>query len=207
MRRNISETDLLTPVEAGIVAGVPLKAVYKAMRERLPRRTVVMRKGRPFLTKPGVVCIRLDRELPKDVPIRVRRAVYEGIGEKDRRLPVTWATGPLSYVVDFAPAARAVAAALARYRKAMALVVEDPEIQGGAAVFKGTRVLVRPIADLLAAGVPEKELLEDYPRLTREMLAAATIFAKAHPRRGRPRVPGWRRQPPLVERIVARHGA
>ena len=74
----------------------------------------------------------------------------------------------------------------------MALIVEDDTIQAGAATFRGTRILVHQIADLLAQGATEAELREDYPRLTPEMIAAAPIYARAHPRRGRPRKPAWR---------------
>ncbi len=72
------------------------------------------------------------------------------------------------------------------------LIVEDAEIQGGAATFRGTRLLVHHIADLLGQGVSTTELQEDYPRLTPEMLVAAPIYARAYPQRGRPRQPVWR---------------
>jgi uncharacterized protein (DUF433 family) len=74
----------------------------------------------------------------------------------------------------------------------MSLIVEDKSIQGGAATFRGTRILVHQIADLLAQGADEAELKADYPRLTSAMLAAAPIYARVHPRRGRPKVPPWR---------------
>jgi uncharacterized protein (DUF433 family) len=75
----------------------------------------------------------------------------------------------------------------------MDLIVEDASIQGGAATFRGTRILVHQIADLLAQGADEAELREDYPRLTPAMLAAAPVYARAHPRRGRPKSPPWRK--------------
>jgi len=65
------------------------------------------------------------------------------------------------------------------------LIVEDKAVQGGAATFRGTRILVHQIADLLAQGADEAELREDYPRLTPAMLAAAPVYARAHPRRGK----------------------
>lgn len=195
--------ELLTPVEAGLVAGVPAKAVYKAMRERLPKAAVVRRKGKPYLTASALVCVRLDRDLPADVPVDIRKAVYRQIGRgRPRRL--SCGAGVLSYVVDVPRVARAVATDLARYRAAMALIVENPEIQAGAAVFRGTRILVRQVADLIAAGASDKELREDYPRLTRPMLAAAHLFAAARPRRGRPRAPAWRRGTPIKEHVLAR---
>ncbi len=78
------------------------------------------------------------------------------------------------------------------YDDVMALVVQDASIQGGAATFRGTRILVHQIAALLAQGASEAELREDYPRLTPAMIAAAPVYARAHPRRGRPRKPAWR---------------
>lgn len=80
----------------------------------------------------------------------------------------------------------------AGYRDAMQLIVEDAAIQAGAATFRGTRILVHHIADLIAQGVGEAELREDYPRLTPEMIAAAPIYARLYPDRGRPREPAWR---------------
>lgn len=41
---------------------------------------------------------------------------------------------------------------LARYREAMRLIVEDDAIQVGAATFRGTRILVHQIADLVGQG-------------------------------------------------------
>jgi uncharacterized protein (DUF433 family) len=77
----------------------------------------------------------------------------------------------------------------------MGLIVEDEAIQGGAATFRGTRILVHQIANLLAQGADEAELREDYPRLTPAMLAAAAIYARSHPRRGRPKASAWRKGP------------
>jgi uncharacterized protein (DUF433 family) len=74
---------------------------------------------------------------------------------------------------------------------AMALVADDPDIQRGAATFKGTRILVQQVAQLLAQGADEAEVFEDYPRLTQPMIDAARIYARMHPNRGYVRKPGW----------------
>ena len=78
-------------------------------------------------------------------------------------------------------------------RQAMPLIVEDDDIQGGAATFRGTRILVHQIAHLLDQGAGEGELRRDYPHLTPEMIAAAPVYARAHPRQGLARQPAWRR--------------
>ncbi len=74
---------------------------------------------------------------------------------------------------------------------AMALVVEDPDIQGGAATFKGTRILVQQVAQSIAQGADEAELFQDYPRLTQPMIEAARLYARMYPNRGHARKPNW----------------
>jgi uncharacterized protein (DUF433 family) len=195
--------DLLTPGEAAAVAGVPIKAVYKTVGERLPKASLVRRSGQTFLTPTAVLCVLLDYELPKDVPIKVRRFVYEEL-KKGASGRVEYGSKLFSYVVDTRPAAAIVEDSMRRYQKAMQMIVENPEIQGGVATFKGTRLIVHHIAALLDQGVPEAELGEDYPNLTPAMIAAARIFAQAHPRRGRPRKPAWRASRPLTTEVARR---
>jgi len=197
---------LFTPGEAAAVAGVPVKAVYKTAAKRLPRATVVRRSGQTFLTPAAIVCIRLDYELPKDVPVKVRRFVYDKL-RQGHSGQVEFGERMFSYIVDPRPAAATVGERMRRYRKAMRMIVENPQIQGGAATFKGTRLPVHQVADLLKQGVPEKELREDYPNLTVAMIEAARIFVEAHPRRGRPRKPAWRNSPPIETETLRRRSA
>jgi uncharacterized protein (DUF433 family) len=184
--------DTYSAAEISAVTGASVRAVYKAMGERLPRGLSVQRDRQQYLTRWGAVCFVIDREMPKDVPIAVRRHLYTVVLERQSAARVQHDRGILSYVVDVKTVADRVDADLARYRDAMALIIEDKAIQGGAAIFRGTRIPVHQIADLLAQGADETELREDYPRLTSAMLAAAPVYARAHPRRGRPRTPPWR---------------
>jgi len=181
-------SDLFTPAEAAAVAEVPIKAVYKTVAERLPKAALIQRFGQTYLTTQAVICVRLDYELPKDVPVKVRRFVFGKLKESSTNR-VAYGTALFSYVVDPRPTAKTITGRLQRYRRAMRIIVEDPEIQGGAATFKGTRLLVHHIAGLLQQDVSEAELREDYPNLTQEMIEAARIYAQAYPRRGRPRKP------------------
>src|ERR1700761_1976279 len=193
-------SDLFTPAEAAAVAEVPMKAVYKAVAERLPKSSLLRRSGQTYLTSQAVICIRLDYELPKDVPVKVRRFVFGRLKEGGSNR-VEYGTRLFSYVVDAGPTVKTIAERLERYRRAMKLIVEDPEIQGGAATFKGTRLLVHHISALPQRGVSEAELGEDYPNLPLEMIEAARIFVRAHPRRGRPRKPSWRNTEPLSSQL------
>lgn len=69
--------------------------------------------------------------------------------------------------------------------RARTLVQSDPEIMVGAPVFRGTRVPVYVIADMIEQGTPIDEILEEYPSLTRETVGYASVFATLHPRPGR----------------------
>lgn len=51
----------------------------------------------------------------------------------------------------------------------------DKRILSGKPVIKGTRLSVEHIIQILAAGWTEQQILENYPRLTREHLQA--VFA------------------------------
>lgn len=169
-----------------------MKAVYKAIGERLPPGVSVQRDRQRYLTRWGAICFVIDREMPTDVPLWVRRQLYASILGHKASSRVQFDRGILSYVVDVKSVAKRVDCDLTRYREAMRLIVEDEEVQAGAATFRGTRILVHHIADLIKQGAGETELREDYPRLTSAMIAAAPVYARSHPRRGRPRKPGWR---------------
>ncbi len=194
----IEPSDLLTPAEAAAASGMAVRAVYRRAAERLPKGVVVHRDGEMFLTTVGAICLRLDRDMPKDVPSSVRRLLYGRMGAHGAdRAEV--GEGGFRYVVDPKSAAAEVGRFLSDYRKAMELIVEDPGVQGGAATFRGTRLMVHHVAELLAQGTDAAELAEDYPGLTPDMIAAASVYARTHPRRGRPRKPAWRRVPPVSE--------
>lgn len=62
---------------------------------------------------------------------------------------------------------------LARLRQ---LVTSDPEIMGGTPVFKGTRIPVDLVADMLAQGATADEILEGYPTLNEEILSLAPLY-------------------------------
>lgn len=186
--------DTYSPAEVSAVTGASVRAIHKAIGERLPSGLSVRHDRQQYLTRWGTVCFVIDREMPRDVPVSVRRALYATILHGQSAARVQHDRGILSYVVDVKAVADRVDGDFARYRDAMALIVEDASVQNGAATFRGTRILVHQIADLLAQGADAAELRTDYPRLTPDMLAAAPLYVRAHPRRGRPRTPAWRRE-------------
>lgn len=59
------------------------------------------------------------------------------------------------------------------------IIVKDPEVLGGAAVFRGTRVPFQALLDYLEGGQTLDEFLDDFPTVTRSAAIAALELAKA----------------------------
>ncbi len=58
------------------------------------------------------------------------------------------------------------------------VIHSDPEIQGGAPVFIGTRVPVKNLFDYLEAGDSLNDFLESFPSVTREQAVTALELAR-----------------------------
>ncbi|GBE55025.1 MAG TPA: DUF433 domain-containing protein [Euryarchaeota archaeon] len=56
-------------------------------------------------------------------------------------------------------------------------IISDPKICHGKPVFKGTRVLVSDVLDLLAAGKSAEEILQEFPQLNEGMIMEALEYA------------------------------
>ncbi len=59
----------------------------------------------------------------------------------------------------------------------MKWIVADPKICHGKPVFKGTRILVSDILELLASGMSIEDILKEYPSLNEEMIREALELA------------------------------
>ena len=56
-------------------------------------------------------------------------------------------------------------------------IVIDSEICHGKPTFKGTRIMVWQVLEMLACGYSEEEIIKQFPSLTREHIKAALEFA------------------------------
>ncbi len=57
-------------------------------------------------------------------------------------------------------------------------ISSDPDILGGAPVFRGTRVPVKALLDYLEGGHPLDEFLEDFPGVTKVQAVAVLEHAR-----------------------------
>ncbi len=61
--------------------------------------------------------------------------------------------------------------------KLLARITADTAVLVGKPVIRGMRISVAQIVTAVAAGVPQSELLEDYPGLEPEDIQAALLYA------------------------------
>ena len=59
------------------------------------------------------------------------------------------------------------------------IIVRNPEVLGGAPVFRGTRVPFQALLDYLEGGQTLDEFLDDFPTVSREAAIAALEQAKS----------------------------
>jgi uncharacterized protein (DUF433 family) len=179
--------DGYTPAQAAVITRLPLAAVHKAIDNRLilPRAARSGATVRRLLTKEQLIYLQLEAEGLRLLPVGTRREIAESIqrSPKTEKLPVANGTALL---IEIGTARRAVESQLKQLAHMKEMVVSDPGIMRGTPVFKGTRIPVDLVADMLAQGATAGDILEGYPTLSKERIAIAPLYMRAFPRRGRP---------------------
>ncbi|MGA8611351.1 MAG: DUF433 domain-containing protein [Xanthobacteraceae bacterium] len=185
---------LFTPTEAAVLTGLPLKAVNNAI-DKKTISAVSGEEGGRFLDARALVSLAIEQRLSDRLATpELRRRVFDALADAPRNT-VSLEGGLLK--IDLREPRRALAASLRDLRRARRLIVSDPEILGGDPVFRGTRVPVHLIAELVAQGSKPPELIEGYPRLSAEMIRLAPVYAAAYPLRGPRRKQPWRDHQPV----------
>jgi uncharacterized protein (DUF433 family) len=179
--------------EASFVAGIPIDAVNRAIKEEKLPSGVIREDHRYVLTREAVLLLAVESEIERLVPEAMRRDLVaqaakaltsvEGGSEPGS---VSAREGAVEITVLLSHIVSRVASKWQCLMDALGAIVVDPDIQAGAPVFRDTRIMVHPVAEALERGVPASEILDDYPALTPDLLEAARLYAKTHPRRSRP---------------------
>ena len=184
---------LFTPTEAAVLTGLTLKAVNNAI-DRKTVAAVPSEEGGRLLDARALVSLSVERRLSDRIAPELRRKVFDALAEAPRDV-VSLEDGLIK--IDLRQPRREIAASMRDLRRARRMVLSDPEILGGDPVFRGTRVPVHLIAQLVAQGSKPVELIESYPRLTADMIRLAPIYANAYPLRGPRRKLPWSDQQPV----------
>ena len=196
---------IYTPAQASAVADLPLKAVHKLIDGRLirPRRMRVGREIQRFLSQGQLVYLRLEAEGVRLLPLATRREVAKAV-ENSPRIDMVCLSEGSAVMIQVKHVRLEVEQQLLRLREAEQMTVSDPEILHGTPVYRGTRIPVELVADMLNDGASVEEILEGYPALDRNKIELAPLYVRAFPRRGRPSQRPWASKKPAG---VTRHAA
>jgi uncharacterized protein (DUF433 family) len=190
----------MTANEAATVTGVPLRQVHRIIDAGLLGGAVRRRHRARLLARTALVGLRLAHDMADVLTQESRRAVVAALIRRPRPSIVR----ANAVLVDARAAAKVVRSGLDRLSKARRIASVDPDVLGGTPVFKGTRLPVHDIAEMLANGDDPAAILKAFPQLDRNRLDLAAIYAQAYPRRGRPRSrAAWRPRLPRKSETVA----
>ena len=197
------ETTEYTPAQASAVANLPLPAVHKLIERRLirPRRRRTGRSIQRMLSREQVLYLRLEAQGLRLLPMSARRTIAKKI-ESSPEIDTVILTEGSALVIQVKPVRQELDEDLKKLERAESMIVSDPEIMRGAPVYRGTRIPVDLIADMLRQGVAPEEILEGYPALNKEQIELAPLYVQAFPRRGRPVSRPWAKRKPVR---VTRH--
>jgi len=186
------EQPLFTAAEAAVLTRLPVKAVNNAIDKKTIAAHVTRRRGEKSLRlvdEPALLYLSLERELVSDTTPSFRQKLFKAIRAALAEGVQSVAVGALT--LDLRPSGRDMAQRIKDLRRSEGLASADPEVLGGVPVFRGTRISIHMIAELLSQGETPETLRRGYPRLTDEMTRLAPLYADAHPLRGRPRKRPW----------------
>lgn len=195
-------TEMLKATEAAVVARVSLRDVNRVIDERILPETLVSVENGRFVLGAACTLIAFYFESAKRLTSEERLFAIRSAEPRLRRwnraateamLKADWIVRHDFLTIDLLPFFERSVARLERLDAAREVVTISDDIMGGTPVISGTRVPVHDVAAALAAGVPAKEILEDYPSLTEDRLELAALYAEANPLRGRPK--------PLIARL------
>jgi uncharacterized protein (DUF433 family) len=129
-----------------------------------------------------LVILELEAEGLRLLPVGTRREIAESIQRSPKTEKLHVANGT-ALLIEIGSARRKIESQLKQLARIEEMVVSDPEIMRGTPVFKGTRMPVDLVADMLAQGATAEEILEGYPTLNKEMIAIAPLYMRACPSR------------------------
>ena len=192
-----TQNDAYTPSQISAVTGLPLPAVHKAIEYKLirPKRIREGHLVQRLLSRSQAVYLRMEARGLRSLPLAARRQVARAV-ERDPGIDAVLISEGSVILIQCKSARKEVETGLRRLAEATRMVESDPEIMRGAPVYRGTRIPVHAVADMLSQGATVSEILEGYPALTREKVELAPMYVKAFPLRGRPITRSWAKRPP-----------
>lgn len=196
----VPSSDIVATAEAAFIANLDDKSMQKLFDEHIVPAPFVLKAdgwrkytrlaaafAKFYFEEDQVFTTTARREVIKQLSARVLSHRFAADITSLRVIePIDWIVVIHEHQITVAKYVWDVRARQTQVDRARELIVEDPEIMGGVPTFKGTRVPVSIVADLVKAGEPWSTVREDYPSISEEMFEAAATYQAINPRRGRP---------------------
>jgi uncharacterized protein (DUF433 family) len=196
----IADRSMLTRREAAELAHVSVGVLDKAIEQKI--LTIHRRKGRSFVSTDDVGLVALLQRMEVPLPMAVKRKVKRWVRESEPHRSPRESELAISdaLVVRWSSELTHMVHAAESYAKLRDQWIEtNSSIKGGEPVIRGTRIGARAVAQRIEHGDTIEVLTEDYPGIPAEAFRTAYIYARAHPRRGRPVRP-WRGEDEALDR-------
>lgn len=182
---------VLSVNEAAKVTGVPLKQVHRIIDAGLLGDAVRREKGSRVILGKALVSLKFAYETTDILTLKGRVGFIRYLLDDPEIKTVREA----AVSIDVRPMKSDVRRRLTALDKVKRMIAVDKDVLSGTPCFKGTRVAVHDIAEMIANGDDVSAVLAAYPMLTEGLVRAAVTYADACPRRGRPRQrPLWRKK-------------
>ncbi len=185
----------LSANEAACVTGVPLRQVHRIIDTGVLGSAAGRREGSRIVHCDGLVCLKLVHETTAIFTLDGRRRLVRHLLGR----PEAESACVHDVSVDVREMKEEVRRGLCRLERAREAIAVDDAVLSGTPCVKGTRIPAHDIAEMLANGDKIEAILDAWPGLTFAQLDAAACYARAYPRRGRPRnSPAWRSRVPVA---------
>ena len=181
--------------EAACVTGVPLRQVHRIIDAGVLGSAAGRREDSRAVHYDGLVSLKLAYETTAIVTLDGRRRLVRYLLDH----PEAETARLRDVSVDVRSMTDEVSTGLSCLARARETITVDDAVLSGTPCVRGTRIPAHDIAELLANGDEVGAIRDAWSVLTEEQIEAAVLYARAYPRRGRPRnAPFWRSRRPVV---------
>ena len=190
----------LSANEAACVTGVPLRQVHRIIDAGL-LDTAATGDGRFRAIRPdGLLGLKLAHETTGLLTLDGRRRLVRYLLDH----PKASSARERDLSVDVRAMKGELRRGLSMLADARGEVERDDAVLSGTPCIRGTRIPVHDIADMLASGSAVDAIRKAFPQLSEAQIERAALYARAYPRRGRPRrEPFWRERDPISSNDMA----
>ncbi|MCY4500419.1 MAG: DUF433 domain-containing protein [Alphaproteobacteria bacterium] len=185
--------------EASCITDVPLKEVHRIIDAELLGATAQGGGRARTVHEHGLLGLRFAYETKGDLTPGLRRRLLQVLLDRPDENPIR----ERCISVDIDAMDEKVREGRRRLAIACKMVSCDDAVLSGTPCIAGTRIPAHDIADMRANGDSVQAIVEAYPQLTVDRVELAALYARAYPRRGRPRrKPFWRDRKPEATVVV-----